>query len=97
VLVRSVRAELHLHAGRLDEAAAAIAAAVELLQGVDAPNIVGDAAVVRARIAAARDDLGMADRELTRAAALYRAKGNIVSEQRAAELRAELGLGSVTA
>jgi class 3 adenylate cyclase/tetratricopeptide (TPR) repeat protein len=97
VLVRSVRAELHLHAGRLDEAAAAIASAGELLQGVEAPNIVGDAAILSARIAAAREDLGMADRELTRAAALYREKGNIVSEQRAAELRAELGLGSVTA
>ena len=97
VLVRSVRAELHLHAGRLAEAAAAIAEAGELLHGVEAPNIVGDAAVVSARIAAAREDLAMADRELARAAALYRGKGNTVSEQYAAELRAKLGLGPVTA
>ena len=97
VLVRSVRAELHLHAGRMDAAAAAIASAAELLQGVEAPNIVADAAVVSARVAAARGDRALADRELARAAALYREKGNLVSEQRAAELRAELGLGSVTA
>jgi class 3 adenylate cyclase/tetratricopeptide (TPR) repeat protein len=97
VLVRSVRAELHLHAGRTDEAAAATAAAVDLLRGAEAPNIVADTLVLAGRVAAARGDLAAADRELSRAVALYRGKGNLVSEQRTVELRAALGLGPVTA
>jgi class 3 adenylate cyclase/tetratricopeptide (TPR) repeat protein len=96
-LVRSVRAELHLLAGRLDEAAAAAESAAALLRGAEAPNIVADAAVVCARVAAARGDRDTADRELARAMELYRKKGNEVSEQRAAELRTALGLGSVSA
>jgi class 3 adenylate cyclase/tetratricopeptide (TPR) repeat protein len=97
VLVRSVRAELDLHAGRTAEAEAAAAEAAALLRGVEAPTIVADLAVIRARIAAAAGDLGGADRELSRAARLYREKGNVVSDGRVAELRATLGLGSVTA
>ncbi len=96
-LVRCVRAELHLLAGRLDRAAASAESAVELLRGAEAPNIVADAAVVSARVAAAGGDRQAADRGLARAVALYRAKGNDVSEQRAADLRAEIGLGSVSA
>src|SRR5690242_12131103 len=97
VLVRSVRAELDLHAGRTAEAAAAAAEADALLRGAEAPTIIADLAVIRARIAAAAGDLGGADRELARAARLYREKGNVVSAGRVAELRATLGLGSVTA
>ena len=97
VLVRSVRAELDLHAGRTAEAAAAAAEADALLRGAEAPTIIADLAVIRARIAAAAGDLGAADRELVRAARLYREKGNVVSDGRVAELRATLGLGSVTA
>jgi len=96
-LVRGVRAELHLLAGRLDWAAASADSAAELLRGAEAPNIVADSAVVSARVAAARGDRETAQRELARAAALYREKGNLVSEQRTAEVRAALGLGSVTA
>jgi class 3 adenylate cyclase/predicted ATPase len=96
-LVRSVRAELHLAAGRLDWAAAAAESAADLVRGAEAPNIVADTAVVCARVAAARGDRDAADRELARALALYRAKGNAVSEQRAAALRAELGRGSISA
>jgi ATP/maltotriose-dependent transcriptional regulator MalT len=95
--VRCVRAELHLHAGRTDEATAAIASALELLRGAQAPNILADALVLSARVAAARGDLRTAEQELARAAALYREKGNLVSEQRTAEVRAALGLGPVTA
>ena len=58
VLVRSVRAELHLHAGRTLEAAASAAAADALLRGAEAPTIVADLAIVRGRIAAAGGDLG---------------------------------------
>jgi class 3 adenylate cyclase/predicted ATPase len=97
VLVRSVRAELHLHAGRTGEATAAIASALELLRGAQAPNILADALVLSARVAAGRGDLRRAEQELARAAALYREKGNLVSEQRTAEVRAALGLGSITA
>ncbi len=96
-LVRSVRADVHLLAGRLDLAAATAESAVELLRGAQAPNVVADAAVVSARVAAARGDRTAADRELVRALGLYREKGNVVSEQRTAELRAALGLGPVTA
>jgi ATP/maltotriose-dependent transcriptional regulator MalT len=97
VLVRSVRAELDLHAGRTAEAAAAAAEADALLRGAEAPTIIADLAVIRARISAAAGDLGGADRELSRAARLYREKGNVVSDGRVGELRAALGLGSVTA
>ena len=97
VLVESARAELHLHTGRTDEAAAATAAAVDLLRGAEAPNIVADTLVLAGRVAAARGDLAAADRELSRAVTLYRGKGNLVSEQRTVELRAALGLGPVTA
>jgi class 3 adenylate cyclase/tetratricopeptide (TPR) repeat protein len=97
VLVRSVRAELHLHAGRVAEAATAAAEADALLRGAEAPNIVADLAVVRARIAAAGGDVAGAGRELARAARLYREKGNVVAEGRTAEVRAALGLGPVTA
>ncbi len=97
VLVRSVRAELDLHAGRTAEAAATAAEADALLRGAEAPTIVADLAVVRARIAAAGGDLRAADRELSRAARLYREKGNVVSEARVGEVRAALGLGPVTA
>jgi class 3 adenylate cyclase len=90
VLVRSVQSLLHLHAGRVDEAAATIAAALELLCGAEAPTIVADAAVVSARVASARGDRTSTDRELTRATALYRQKGNLVSKARVAELRASL-------
>ncbi len=97
VLVRSVRAELHLHEGRFAEAATAAAEADALLRGAEAPNIVADLAVVRARIAAAGGDRETAGRELARAARLYRDKGNVVAEGRTAEVRAALGLGPVTA
>jgi class 3 adenylate cyclase/tetratricopeptide (TPR) repeat protein len=97
VLVRSVRAELHLHEGRFTEAATAAAEADALLRGAEAPNIVADLAVVRARIAAAGGDRETAGRELARAARLYRDKGNVVAEGRTAEVRAVLGLGPVTA
>jgi len=97
VLVRSVRALLHLDAGRVEAAGATIAAATKLLQGVEAPTIVADAAVVTARVAAARGDLAAADRELAAAAALYRQKGSVVSEARVTELRAVLGLEPVDA
>jgi ATP/maltotriose-dependent transcriptional regulator MalT len=97
VLVRSVRAELDLHAGRVADAAAAAAEADALLRGAEAPTIVADVAVIRARIAAAARDPGGADRELSRAARLYREKGNVVSDSRVTQLRATLGLGSVTA
>jgi class 3 adenylate cyclase/tetratricopeptide (TPR) repeat protein len=97
VLVRSVRAELHLHAGRTAEAAAAAAEADALLRGAEAPNIVADLAVVRARIAAAGGDPEAAGRELGRAARLYHDKGNVVAEGRTAEVAVALGLGSVTA
>jgi class 3 adenylate cyclase/tetratricopeptide (TPR) repeat protein len=90
VLVRSVQSLLHLNAGRVDEAAATIAAAKQLLCGAEAPTIVADAAVVSARVASARGDRAGADRELTHATALYRQKGNLVSEARVAELRASL-------
>ncbi len=95
VLVRSVRAELHLHAGRTAEAAAAAGEAEALLAGAEAPNIVADLAVVRGRIAAAAGDPEAAGRELSRAARLYRDKGNVVAERRVAEVRS--GLGLVTA
>jgi ATP/maltotriose-dependent transcriptional regulator MalT len=97
VLVRSLRAELHLHAGRTAEAAAAAADAEALLAGAEAPNIVADLAVVRGRIAAAAGDPEAAGRELSRAARLYRDKGNVVAERRVAEVRSALGLGPVTA
>jgi tetratricopeptide (TPR) repeat protein len=97
VLVRSVRALLHLNAGRIDEAAATITAATHLLRGVEAPTIVADAAVVSARVAAAQGDLEAADRELAAAAALYRQKGSVVSEARVTDLRAALGLQPVDA
>jgi class 3 adenylate cyclase/tetratricopeptide (TPR) repeat protein len=97
VLVRSVRAELHLQAGRSAEAATAAAEADALLAGAEAPNIVADLAVVRARIAAAGGDLAAADRELSRAARLYGGKGNVVGESRVADVRAALGLGPVAA
>jgi class 3 adenylate cyclase/tetratricopeptide (TPR) repeat protein len=97
VLVRSVRAELDLHEGRFAEAATAAAEADALLRGAEAPNIVADLAVVRARIAAAGGDRETAGRELARAARLYRDKGNVVAEGRTAEVRAVLGLGPVTA
>jgi tetratricopeptide (TPR) repeat protein len=90
VLVRSVQALLHLNAGRVEEAAATIAVATGLLDGAEAPTIVADVAVVSARVASARGDRTGADRELTRATALYRQKGNLVSEARVAELRASL-------
>ena len=90
VLVRSVQSLLHLHARRVDEAAATIAAAQELLCGAEAPTIAADAAVVSARVASARGDRTGSDRELTRATAHYRQKGNLVSEARVAELRAPL-------
>jgi ATP/maltotriose-dependent transcriptional regulator MalT len=95
VLVRSVRALLHVNAGRVDDAAATIAAATELLRGAQAPTIVADTAVVSARVAAARGDLEGADRELAGARVLYRQKGSLVSEARVVELRATLGLGPV--
>jgi tetratricopeptide (TPR) repeat protein len=97
VLVRSVRAELHLHAGRTAEATAAVAEADALLRGAEAPNIVADLAVVQARVAAAAGDPEAAGRELARAARLYREKGNVVAEGRTAEVAAALGLGPVTA
>jgi hypothetical protein len=53
--------------------------------------------VVSARVAAARGEREAAGRELDRAVGLYRGKGNDVSEQRAAGLRTELGLGPVSA
>jgi class 3 adenylate cyclase/tetratricopeptide (TPR) repeat protein len=97
VVVRSVRAELDLLAGRGPEAAAAIAAASELLRGADAPNIQADVAVVSARVAAARGDTAAAQSDLARAAALYGDKGNVMAQRRTGELRAALGLGPVTA
>jgi len=97
VLVRTVRAELHLHAGRTADAAAAVAEAEALLKGAEAPAIAADLAVVRARVAAAGGDPGSAGRELARAARLYGDKGNVVGEGRVAEVRSALGLGPVTA
>jgi class 3 adenylate cyclase/tetratricopeptide (TPR) repeat protein len=97
VLVRNVRAELHLHAGRTAEAAAAVVEAAALLEGAEAPAIAADLAIVRARVAVAGGDPGSAGRELIRAARLYRDKGNIVGERRVAEVRSALGLGPVTA
>jgi ATP/maltotriose-dependent transcriptional regulator MalT len=97
VLVRSVRAELHLHRGRTTEAAAAVAEAGALLKGAEAPAIAADLAVVRARVAAAGGDLESAGRELSMAARLYRDKGNVVGEGRVAGVRSALGLGPVTA
>jgi tetratricopeptide (TPR) repeat protein len=97
VLVRTVRAELHLHAGRTADAAAAVAEAEALLKGAEAPAIAADLAVVRARVAAAGGDSGSAGRELARAARLYGDKGNVVGEGRVAEVRSALGLGPVTA
>jgi class 3 adenylate cyclase/tetratricopeptide (TPR) repeat protein len=97
VLVRNVRAELHLHAGRTAEAAAAVAEAAALLKGAEAPTIAADLAIVRARVAAAGADLDSAGRQLSRAARLYRAKGNVVGERRVAEVRSALGVGPVTA
>ncbi|HEY3763652.1 MAG TPA: AAA family ATPase [Gaiellales bacterium] len=97
VLIHVVRAELDLHAGRLADAAVAVAAATEILHGADAPNIEADHAVVSARVAAAMENTVAVERDLTRAAALYRRKGNLVSEQRTADLRVSLGLGPVTA
>jgi ATP/maltotriose-dependent transcriptional regulator MalT len=91
VLVRNVRAELHLHAGRAAEAAAAVEQADALLRGAEAPTIAADLAVVRARVAAAGGDLDAAGRELSRAARLYRDKGNVVGERRVGEVRAALG------
>ncbi|MEP6641663.1 MAG: adenylate/guanylate cyclase domain-containing protein, partial [Gaiellales bacterium] len=92
VLVRSVRAELHLHAGRTAEAAAAIASAAELLRGADAPMIMADVLALSARVDAARGEMPAATAKLQQATELYRAKGNIVAERRAAELAATLGL-----
>jgi class 3 adenylate cyclase/tetratricopeptide (TPR) repeat protein len=97
VLVHGVRAELDLLAGRLDRAAACVELAARLLDGAEAPNIVADAAVIAARVASARGDRAAAEHELAHALALYRAKGNTVSEQRAARLRAGFGFGSVNA
>jgi class 3 adenylate cyclase/tetratricopeptide (TPR) repeat protein len=97
VLVRSVRAELHLHAGRTTEAAAAIASAAKLLRGADAPMVMADVLVVSARVEAAGGETPAAGTRLRQAAELYRAKGNIVAERRTVELAASLGLGSVTA
>jgi ATP/maltotriose-dependent transcriptional regulator MalT len=97
VLVRNVRAELHLHAGRTAEAAAAVVQADALLAGAEAPTIAADLAVVRARVASAAGDRDSAGRELSRAGRLYREKGNVVGEGRVAEVRSALGLGPVTA
>jgi tetratricopeptide (TPR) repeat protein len=97
VLVRNVRAELHLRGGRTAEAAAAVAEADALLKGAEAPAIAADLAVVRARVAAAGGDRESAGRELSRAARLYRDKGNLVGESRVAGVCSALGLGPVTA
>jgi class 3 adenylate cyclase/tetratricopeptide (TPR) repeat protein len=97
VLIHVVRAELHLHAGRLADAAVAIAAATDILHGADAPNIQADHAVTSARVAAAMGNTAAVARDLARADSLYRQKGNLVAAQRTAELRAALGLGPVTA
>ena len=97
VLIRTVRASLQLHAGRSAEAATAVAVATDLLREADAPNIQADVGVMSARVAAARGEIATAERELARAAALYRDKGNIVSVRHTAELRVALGLGPVTA
>jgi hypothetical protein len=48
-------------------------------------------------VAAAGGDVESAGRELSRAARLYRDKGNVVGERRLAEVRSALGLGPVTA
>jgi class 3 adenylate cyclase/tetratricopeptide (TPR) repeat protein len=97
VLVRSVRAELHLHAGRLGEAAAAAAGALELLEGADAPTVFADVLVVAARVDAARGDAAAAGRQLARAAKLHRDKGNVVAGRRVAESAAALGVAAVNA
>jgi tetratricopeptide (TPR) repeat protein len=97
VLVHIVRAELDLQAGRLADAAVAIAAATDILHGADAPTVQAEHAVVSARVAAAMGNVAAAERDLARAAGLHRAKGNVVAERRTAELRATLGLGPVTA
>jgi ATP/maltotriose-dependent transcriptional regulator MalT len=97
VLVRGVRAELHLLAGRTAEAAAAIGSAAELLRGADAPMVMADVLALSARVQVAGGDRPTAERDLQQAAALYRAKGNVVAERRTVELAAGLGLGSVTA
>ena len=97
VLIHVVRAEIDLAAGRLADAAVAIAAATEILHGADAPSVQADHAIVSARVAAAMGNVTAAERDLARAAALYRDKGNVVAERRTAEVRAALGLGPVTA
>ncbi len=97
VLIHVVRAELDLHAGRLADAAVAVAAATDILHDADAPNIQAEHAVVSARVAAAMGNAAAVTRDLARADALYRGKGNVVAAQRTAELRAALGPGPVTA
>jgi ATP/maltotriose-dependent transcriptional regulator MalT len=97
VLIHVVRAELDLHAGRLADSAVAIAAATDILHGADAPNIQAEHAVVSARVAAAMGNAAAVSRDLARADALYRQKGNLVAARRTAELRTALGLGPVTA
>jgi ATP/maltotriose-dependent transcriptional regulator MalT len=97
VLVRSVRAELHLLAGRTTEAARAIGSAAELLQGADAPMVMAEVLAVSARIAAAGGDAAAAGGDLAQAAALYRAKGNVIAERGTAELAAALGLAPIRA
>jgi class 3 adenylate cyclase/tetratricopeptide (TPR) repeat protein len=97
VLVRIVRAELHLFAGRTPEAARAIGSAAELLHGADAPMVMAEVLAVSARIAAAGGDAAAAGRDLAQAAALYRAKGNVIAERGTAELAAALGLAPIRA
>jgi len=50
-----------------------------------------------ARIAAAGGDAAAAGKDLAQAAALYRAKGNVIAEQGTAELAAVLGLAPIRA
>ena len=97
VLIHVVRAEIDLAAGRLADAAVANAAATDILHGADAPNIQAEHAVVSARVAAAMGNAAAVTRDLARADALYRGKGNLVAAQRTAELRTALGPGPVTA
>jgi hypothetical protein len=97
VLVASVRAQLHLRAGRQADAAAASAAALGLLDGADAPMVLADVLAVCARVSAAGADSRGAERDLDRAAGLYRAKGNVAGLRRIDELRDELRLRPINA
>jgi tetratricopeptide (TPR) repeat protein len=82
-LCRSVKATILARDGQLPEADESARAAVELLKRTDALVKLGDALFVRARVLEQAGRTPERDAALDEAAALYRLKGNVVSERAA--------------